>query len=241
MGARKGTFRTLALIAGLGLAGCNERPHMAYDRPARLEQLAAGLPAAENAFRLLTDEPTVGRFACTLAIARFVVQDEGGLALVAMTPTEQAYWTEQMRGVAKLQDVVFLRPRSTRPEGDSTAVLCDTARRFGAPLLLIYAADALGPNSAQVLGVLYESATQRALATLHASSRMVDEEGQEESPDKKRGDHRGEDARCQAQRQFEAHTLACLRELMHHDSRPATTQPHKWDQPFIERWWIEYR
>jgi hypothetical protein len=28
---------------------------------------------------------------------------------------------------------------------------------------------------------------------------------------------------------------------MHRDTPPTTTQPNKWQQPFIERWWIDWR
>jgi len=238
------TARSLPLVLIVLLAGCHERRRVTYGPPLHMDELAAGLPAPENDFALLVDQQTEGRFGCPLAIAKLTpdASDPGDpLVLVPLYSNEQAYWSEQMRGVAAVQKLVFLRPRSTRPEGHSVSTLCETAARLGAPLLLTYAPRQLGPNSAQVLGVLYDAESHQPLATVQASSRLLDEDGEEVSPSDKRGDHRAQDAGYQAQRKFEEHTLACLRELIHRDSRPPTTQPHKWSQPFFERWWIENR
>lgn len=235
---------TLMLTAG-ALSGCARKHHEIAYEPARgMENLAPGLAAPENGFMLLADQQTDGRFACGLAVAKLIPCEDpqsSGLLLVPMHPNEEACWTEQLRGVDAVRDLEFIRPLSTRPEGQSTADLCQAARRVQATLLLVYAPSRPSANSAQVVGVLYDSATEQALATLRASSRILDEHAEEVAPDHKRGDQRGNDARYQAQHAFEAHALACLRELIHRDSQPTTTQPHRWQQPFIERWWQHYR
>jgi hypothetical protein len=237
-------IRILPVVLVLLFVGCHEKQRLACTPPLRMEELAAGLPTPVNNFALLVDQPTEGRFACVLAIAKLIPAGNDAaepLLFVPLRSNEQAYWTEQMRGVAAIQKLVFLRPRSTRPEGQSLPTLCATAVRCGAPLLLVYAASQVGPNSAQVLGVLYDAHVQSPLATIQASSRMLDHEGDEVSPGDKRGDHREQDAGYQTQRHFESNALACLRELIHRDSPAATTQPNKWGQPFMERWWIENR
>jgi len=237
----------LALLTMLGLwAGCHEsQPQLTVEPRLDMSDLAAGLSSVESGFTLLADQQTEGRFSCALAIAKFVASDNGqhgALEFVTLPPNEESYWLEQMRGVLAVQELVFLRPRTTRPEGQSVAALCDAARRLKAPLLLVYAPNGLGPNSAQVLGVIYDTASRVALATLRSTSRIVDAGGAETSPQNKRGDLRDRDARCVAQREFEGYVLACLRELIHRDQPPATTQPHEnWDRPFIERWWIQSR
>jgi hypothetical protein len=245
----RGLIASILALAASGLlaAGCAEKsqPGLSYEPPITIEHLAAGLTAPDQGFTLLTDRHTEGRFACPLAVAKFTPREMPGgceLVLVALPSSEQAYWTEQMRGVTAVRDLIFLRPIATRPEGQGLTALCQTAKRLGAPLLLVYAPNGLGPNSAQVFGVLYESETQTVLATMRASSTMLNEEGEEVSPDQRRGDHRSTDARYQAQRQFEGYALACLRELIRQDGQLATTQPHnKWSQPFLERWWIPRR
>ena len=222
------------------LGGCGEKKAaVVYERPLNMDDLARGVPPSDNAHTLLTDRRTEGRFACVLAIAKMRPgADE--LDFVQMSPPEQSYWVEQMRGVTTLRKLTFLRPRSTRPFGHDVPRLCETADRLGAPLLLVYAPNGVGANSAQVLGVLYDAATHQPLASLHASARFLNEEGQEVSPNEEKGDHRDDDARYQAQRAFEGHVLACVRDLMSLDDQPATTQPHRWQQPFVERWWIRY-
>jgi len=228
-------------LAALALAGCGGKPQVAYSPPVELGDLTAGLAAPDNTYVLLADEPTEGRFACALAIARLTGGEESGgerTVLVATQPNEQAFWTEQMRGIPAIRELLFLSPRSTRAEGEGVPHMCAAAERLGAALLLVYAPNVLGANSAEVLGALYDTSSHEVLATLHASSTILDEDGRQVSPDPLRGDHRASDARYQAQRKFESYALACLRELIQRDAPPATTQPHKWKKPWNERWWV---
>ncbi len=235
--------RSVPLMLLALLVGCHERRQIAtYGPPLNMSELAAGLPTPDNDYALLVDQQTTGRFGCPLAIAKLMagagVDSGDRLVLTDLHSNEEAYWTEQMRGVAAIQKLIFLRPRSIRPEEQTLATLCDTAERLGAPLLLMYAPRQLGHNTAHVLGVLYEAQSQRPLATVRATARLLDEEGEEVSPNDEPGDHREQDAGYQAQRNFESYTLTCLRELIHRDARPATTQPHKWNQPYLQRWWM---
>lgn len=224
--------------------GCARGPReVAYQPPLEMDDLIAGLPTPDNTFTLLSDAQTTGRFSCSLAIARLAPRDDetdSRLAYRATRPNEEAYWTEQMRGVSAIREVFFISPFSTRLKGQQIEGLCDAAVRLEAPLLLVYAANGLGPNSAEVLGVLYETQTRQTLATLHAAARILNEDGEEVSPDGKKGDQRDEDARFQAQRRFEAQALACMRELIELDTPPPSTQPHEW-RPLIEHWLIRTR
>ena len=232
----------LLLAAAWLPCGCHH-PHtrLAVEPTVRMEDLVSGLPMPDGGYVLLTDESSTGRFACPLALAKLIPRvGEGApeLLFVAFEPHEEAYWEEGMRGVLALRDLQFLRPVSIRPEGQSVTAMCDGALRLGAPLLLIYVPNQLGPNSARVLGALYDTQTRVALATLCASSRVLNDDNEEVSPAKKRGDQRAQDAHYQAQRAFERQALACLTALIHRDTRPTTIQPNKWDQPFLERWWL---
>jgi len=233
-----------ALAIVTTFSGCAARRSHVYEPRLDLSLLAPDLTAPDNAFTLLAEVHTEGRFACPLAVAKFGWAGEDTTpALVPQTlsPEEEAHWTEQVRGVNALRDVIFLRPLTVRPEEPTVPNLCAAARRLGAPLLLVYAPNLFGPNSAQVFGVLYDTASCHALAVLHVSRVFRDEEGGEVSPAEKRGDHRDVDARYQAQRAFEAQTVACLRELIHRDAPAPSTQPHHWQQPLTERWWIRMR
>ena len=233
----------VSLVLGTGCSP--DRPsEVTYEPRIEMQDLVVGLPLPNNEYKLLVDERTEGRFACPVAVAKFVSPNPGDgsatseLVFERMRDREQAYWAERMRGMDAIQYMLFISPRSTAPEGQGIEALCKTASDLGAPLLIVYTPNGYGPNSAQVLGAMYNTAECRPLATLHASDRILDDEGAEVSPNDERGDHRDIDARYQAQRAFEKHAMACLRELTHHDARGSTTQPHNWHQPYIERWWI---
>lgn len=243
--SRLAVLATVLCGVAVALVGCNNKTEtLSYERPIRLADLVPEVAAAEDSFALLSAEPTVGRFACRLAVAKFVpgAGDDGALVFVSTRPSEESYWVERMRGVIALQDLIFLRPRSTTPDGQSVETLCATAERLEATLLLVYVPNHTGPNEEHVLGVLFDCAARRPVASLHASARLPVGEDGENAVARAKGDQRARDARVQAQRRFEEYALACVRELTHRDEAPATTQPHEvWDTPFVERWWVNRR
>jgi hypothetical protein len=228
----------------LTLGACAQRPAATYDPPPRSAELAAALSTSDvnppaSGYRLLAS-PSEGRFACDLAIAPLVRGPSGsGWTLAWPTSAEQAYWSEQFRGARQVRGAVFVPPKTLRPADLSLTSLCDAAERLGAPLLLVYAAGRTGPTSAETIGVLYDATSGTPLAALRATTNgRVDPAAPGGSIDEEEGDHRNRDARFQAQRQFEQIALACLGELMRQDRPAPTTQPHRWQQPFVERWWM---
>ena len=223
------------------LLGCRSRSVVRVQARITQDDLAAGLDAPNNAHLLLDHAVTVGRFACGLAIAKFDPRGEGfepDLQLSDISPAEQARWDETFRGIASIRELIFLSRTSSQGGRRDPTALCMVARRLGAPLLLIYSPNRHGPNTAQVLGVLYEARDARPIATLHAAARFVDRQGNETPPERRFGDQRERDAGYQAARAFERHALSCLFDLVDLDSTPATTQPHDWQKPWPERWWV---
>jgi hypothetical protein len=232
----------LVAIAAL-MPGCQHHSELTYQPRLELDQLVPGLQTPDNSYLLLTDEQTRGRFVCGLAIAKFApAEDDAALELVAVKPNEQAYWTERLAGVSAVRELVFLSPIDTRSGGQAADALCAVADRLDTALLLVYAPNHFGPNSAQVLGVLYDTQQRRPIATLHTSAQILEEDGTEESPAERPGDHRDTDAAYRAPRDFERQALACVLELVSRDAPAPTTQPHRWQAPdFDERWWIPRR
>ncbi len=246
------TSTCLIAIALALLAGCAEKhaTPVTYDPPPRLNDLNADLAAAESSvpsdgYRVLTTEATSGRFACDLAIAKFARVGGGSATaatLVAPTPAEQAYWTDRFRGVQQIRALTFLTPRGVRLEGDGPEALCRAATGLGAPLVIAYERSVTGPNSATAVGVVYRTEDAAILATLRSQgSGPAAPEGDDTQLDELKGDHRDVDARFQTQRRFEDHAFACIRDLVRADHAPPTTQPHEWQQPFVERWWMRAR
>ena len=231
---------TTASVVVLWLS-CHRSPHATYEPRIEMADLGAGLETPDNGHLLLTKTSTQRRFGCGLAVAKLVpICDDNGrrLELVLPQPNEEAYWTEQMRGVPELRDLLFLSPLDMRSAGQGLDGLYVAAARLGAALLLTYAPNRFDANSAQVLGVLYDVKARTALATLGTSAQFVGEDGEQISPARKRGDHRQIDAAFQASRAFEGQTLTCLRELISRDSPPPTTQPHRWQAARPDRWWL---
>ncbi len=257
---------TIGFASGLVLlAACRQKQtFVAYEPVVEIGDLAADLAVPASGYALTAPEGSVGRFPCSLAIARLAPRDETrgapaaetepvppadpaalragtwppDLTLRPLRPMDEAAWTERLRGLRALRDVIFLSPRSTKLEGQTPAALCAAAHRLGANLLVVYAASGLGANSAQSVGVLYDTPSATPLATIYASARILDAEGVESSPNPRPGDHRRDDARYQAQRQFEGYVEAALRELMARDRPPPSTQPSRWQTPPHERWWL---
>lgn len=236
---------SIGLVAlGLPLAGCQKQTPevIVYEPPLELADLAAGLPEPDNGYALLVDDASRGRFSSVLAIARLAVdpaRDTWRLEFAPLNATEQAHWSDAVRGLDPVRKPLFLTRRNTELTGRDFDGLCRAAARRNARLLLVYTVNSTGPNTAQVLGVLYELTDRTPLATFHAAAHYVNEDGVEESPNPKKGDYRDIDARYQAQRQFEQHVTDCLRELIELDQPvPAVHPDDKWTSPFIERWWV---
>lgn len=230
-------FRVIASAVGLlCLVGCATHHAPTFERPVAFSELASGLPTPTNDFQLVSHQASVGRFACGLALAKLTVPPTAGqpLQLVASESTEQAWWTEQLRGVTAIRELIFLRPTAIRGDGEGIPALCAAARTMAAPLLLVYVPNHTAPYSAQVLGVIYDAETEQPLATLHAAAK--DTAGAAENDDDEL-----DAAPLLAARQFERNTLGCLSELTRQDSASPTTQPHQWQQPLIERWWLNRR
>lgn len=244
------------LIAAL-LCGCAVKTRHApvvFDPPSRVADLAADLGAADTAppadgYRLLAPAESVGRFTCDLAVAEFAWQPATGggdakLALVTPALDEQAYWSQRFRGVTQIRGLIFLTPTAVRLDGSGIPQLCAAAQRLQAALLIVYVRSGTGPNAADVSGIVYDTARAAALATIHAREAIVVQVKKDDNPDSPnelKGDYRNIDARYQVQRRFEDHAFACVRDLIHGDNPPPTTQPHDWQQPFVERWWIRSR
>lgn len=226
-------------IVTLALLGCTAQQAARYERRIHLRELARDIAAVSDGWRLLAQDATQGRFGCSLAIAKLAAAEQAGVVkLVALTPAEEAYWTNAVCGVSELGALQFISPISVRPAEPGVETLCAAARSLEASLLLLYAPNRYGPNTAQVLGVIYDLKSGRPIASLHASASIRAEGGEEVAPDRERGDQRQVDAYYQASRAFEQYLLACLNRLIANDSSPPTTQPHRWSTPASQRWWL---
>ncbi len=232
------SIRMLPLVITIVLLGCAPDAPRVYERQLQMRELAADVAPVDNTYRLDVIDDTQGRFACSLAIAKLVPSEADAVNLVKMTPAEEARWVNAFCGFTELRDLQFLSPLSVIPEAPGTGSLRAAAAAREASLMLLYAPNRYGPNSAQVLGVLYDVPSGRPLAALHASAKYLDQDGEEVSVDRETGDLRDHDAAYQASRAYEQHLVHCLGEMIRHDSAAPTTQPHRWETPPAQRWWL---
>jgi hypothetical protein len=186
----------------------------------------------ENGYRFEERATTTGRFACSIAIAQFALDpdadDTAALKLVRMRPATQALWADRFQHLPEIREVVFLRPDDSPRAPRDVEHLRSVARRFGARLLLAYTSNQYGLNSTQVYGRLFDVSTGTALAAMHASRMIRDDDGMEASPINLVGDHRDVDAHYQAGRAFERIALDCVAALIDADSPSATPEPSRW-------------
>lgn len=225
---------TVATLSLLAIVGCQSAAPR-IEPPIEFAQLAANVTPAENGFRLLESGSSQGRFATTLAVAKFAPADNTAatLSLRNLPDAEQAYWADTFRGIKPVRDLVFLSPVTFPSSAVTLTELCNEARSLGATVLLTYAPNRYGPNAAQVLGVLYDTRSGCAIATLHAANVFLDSAGDETAVDALRGDQREQDAAYQSARRFEAYARSCINNLIRLD-RPldsATAAPTLHGQP----------
>ena len=239
MRAVAGIFILCGLVMSI-MPGCaRQTAPRVFERQIRMEELAAEIAPVENAYRLEVSEKTQGRFACSLAIAKLSPGAESGrLNLVTMTPAEEAWWGRAVHGLMQFRDLQYLTPFSVVPEESRTDTLCAAAREREAALLLIYTPNRFGPNSAQVLGVLYDTQSCCPIAALQTSAHFNNEAGEEFDPDLLKEDQRDRDAYYQASRAYEKQFVSCIAELIENDAPAPTTQPNRWQTPPSRRWWV---
>jgi len=236
-------FGLLGLLLVLPLVGCADKPEITYERQIEMRELAADVAAVDNAYELLESAGSTGRFGCGLAIGKLAAGEAAEqVRLAVLTPAEEGYWTQTTAVLPRIRHAQFLSPAGTFPRDSAVDVLCKKAASLDAGLLLLYAPNRYGLNSAQVLGVLYDVTTGKPIASLHASATFIDDEtGLETPPDYEKGDKRGTDAVFQSARAFERYVQDCLVDLINRDKPAPPTEPKKWRTPPEQRWWLPYQ
>jgi len=234
------TLVCLAAAPCLSTTGCHREDPMAFEPRIAWSDIARGAPAADNRHVLLASERTQGRFACALAVAQAAAQTapwEQSLDLCGPRHSDQAHWLAALAGLHRVRAVVFVTARDVVDQPGNVAGLCAAANRLGATLLLVYSKNRYAPEAAQALGLVYDVASGKPLAAVHASANCPSPDPDELVEDVP-GDHRDVDASYQAARAFEARVRAALCELIELDAPPATIEPHNWTDRPDEPLWI---
>lgn len=218
--------------------GCADEPEIVlYSPPVQLTDFSDPLPLPEEGFLLLQDSDTTGRFSCAMALVKIEALAEEidfEIQVAPFSMNEQAYWTETYRGINGITDLVFIGPTTVKAAPRPLSVLCDAASGHGAQLLLAYAPAQIGPNSAHLVGVMYDTERCAALATFRETLTLRNGEGDEITAEElsleRELPRREVDAYYIASRRFEDATLMLMRELLLMDS-PGERQDQRWGPP----------
>lgn len=198
--------------------------------------LAGDVSWPRNGVRLLSTQATVGRFPCSVAIAR--VQAEGdGWRIVDTSHAEQGHWVEALSCGKALRDQQFLTTRHTCSPTTDAERLTRRARESGAALLLVYSRSLTGPRDAEMSGMIYDAQSGARLAVLHASNLAIDADGLPPGGDSERSEREAA-ASFQARRNFERAVRSVIADLARGDSPSSQIQEHHWNTPLEERWWL---
>jgi hypothetical protein len=239
----------VALILVL-LAGCREeKGFLASPNSTEVTWQALQGPLSNppsDQFRLAITEKTQGVFPAAIAVARVVRPDDPAVdtstfALSMKPEVDFLAWNSVFDDFRTISDVFPLNTKSLDGAAPSTPAIIASGRALKAKLCLIYAESQVAPTQAAIRGVLFEVASARPLAEIHA--RGCVDEPLLLSPDDQRGtlprDWETRVPLLVARRRFELLTRQCLLALMANDEPMPTVRPEGWvpDRPLEPAVW----
>lgn len=239
----------MVLAAGVVMSGCarKERPHFEPTHPVvGWAELSGGHDVAvAEGFRLLVAEPTKGVFPTSIAVARLAATAEVNgaevLALDTRPEVDFLAWNSCFDDLRPVSEVFPVNARAMNGEAIAVPTLLDNAAALRAGMILAYSEERQTPQRYELRGVLYEVATRRALASLHAIGFVQapvapDEEYAGDDP----ADHfERVDPRELARKEFRQYARECLLALMAKDEAAEPVAPEGWipDRPIEPLLW----
>lgn len=179
-------WNVLVVVVVLALSGlqtgCNDTPPVRVYAPAVSAADFAGTSSLpDDGYQIIDSSSTVGRFPATIGVLRLA--HDGSLAPAALLTAEEGEWVETFRGVTPVRDLAFLTTITLRSYEDTLAGRCMAAKGLGANLLVVYTPLRTGTNSAQVAGVIYDTASQTVIAAVQQRERVTTIGGVEAPPE----------------------------------------------------------
>ncbi|MFQ5494756.1 MAG: hypothetical protein ACE5EX_05185 [Phycisphaerae bacterium] len=242
----------VASAALLLVAGCarNERRPWTPEPIVGWNDLSTrSLQHPRNGYRIVADAPTHGIFPTSMAVVRVATltphNPRPAAARILYTDPRNEYiqWNSALDDLMAVSEVfpitdVDLGGGRVEPEQILAAF-----RALGARLGLVYALNEVTDGDAVMIAVLYDTQTQRPLATLHTyaySLWPIDEKSRSQRPP----DRWVVDARARVRARFEELLHDCIHELIQ-EARPAksviqvdyrpTDTPRSFDWPPRQR------
>ncbi len=230
----------LALV--LVLAGCQKKtdPVVTLRPTVAWEHLSPQpIRAAADGFVNLAPDGTDGVFPASIAVARVTAaavpaanapadQASGGGALAMdMAPANDFLpWTALFDSLQYIPDAFPMHGHDLSGEEPTAARLVQAAKQLRAGLCLVYSEGDVSAFESLVRGVVYDTRTGRALATIETQIAVPNPESVPHPPEQVDDDVRHCDPRFLADRRFEQLVFDCIRDLKSRD-RPAPPQPQE--------------
>jgi hypothetical protein len=211
------------------LVGCAAGPRACRQQLVGLEKLVGReVEVADGAYKLLADGSTRGRFPCSVAVAKFVQQDEvgccskGHLSLVSLGRKGVVYWNELFDNVSAVSEVFPIESGHLPTESVAAADVVAAAARLHAGLCVMVSDGCVAGTGRQAVAAVYDVPT--GLPLVVAKSDAISCCG--ESVD---GRCCGDGVGRQATGQLEKLVHRAIWELVQRDEG-TTTQASPWSQ-----------
>jgi hypothetical protein len=224
-----------ALVALTFLGGCNaEKRKEVWIAPPRVDwEHVSTIPvcAVDEGYRILKRDPTSDIFPASIGVTRIAIEvtDERAQTTKPLLLTdprnEFLQWNRAFDDLMAISEVFPIVNRDLGGYEADPAQIIAATRALHAKLGMVYAVNELSPTQAEMFGVIYDTKTARAIATIHAreESEPPPEVDPDEDPDLWKTD-----ARALVRQEFERRVQACMREMIERDVRTTTKVPEGW-------------
>jgi len=231
----------LALAAGAALAviaspGCAKKKAVEVWAPTPKvgwESVAIEpVPSPENDYVILAGQPTKGLFPTDVAVTRVArlenKETEGASTQLYADPrNEFLRWNSVFDDQMAVSEVFPVEQRDLAGGEATPALVLAASRGLDAEMSLIYAVNELTPQQTEMFGVLYETATSKPLAAIHALA--TSPPCPPDCPNSDDPYHAWKtDSRVLVREQFAKLAHDCMRELILHDEPVNVPAPEGW-------------
>ncbi len=205
-------------------------PQVAWDDVA-----AAPVPRVDNRYLIVEEQPSEGRFPCSLAVSRVAVADDPQRTrYVPVTPhNEFLIWNSAFDDQWPISEVFPIAERALGGDHVSSARLVSMAHVFGARLGMLYGFNELTETQCEMIGVVHDAESFAPIAVIHASAESIPRPEDDEDEVKNNVDAWQYEARALVQGKFERLLVDCMRELIARDQPARSDVPEGWipEQP----------
>jgi hypothetical protein len=203
-----------------------------------LTDIAGGtLEQTNDECHLVESGRSEGRFPGGLAVARLkVAEDITGdsgkpVELKPLKDQEAAYWNHLFDNVRWVRETFELTPKDVQTRVVTAKPLIEAAGRLNASLCLLYGHTDTEDFRSLVVGALYDTRSQKLLATIKAECSGVNDWLPERPAGRPQMDNRHQDNHYLAARKFEKLVHGCVRDLVALDRPKREEKPSGWIEP----------